>query len=40
VLNGQVVHEGDQPVPGLLVEQIRPRAVVFSFQGQRFLIPM
>jgi general secretion pathway protein B len=36
ILDGQVVHEGDEPAPGLRVERIRPRAVEFSFQGLRF----
>jgi general secretion pathway protein B len=38
IVNGQVVHEGDQPAAGLRVVQIRPRSVVFSFQGQAFEI--
>jgi general secretion pathway protein B len=36
IVNGQVVHEGDQPAAGLRVVQIRPRSVVFSFRGQQF----
>ena len=36
IVNGQVFHEGDRPVAELRVEQIRPRSVVFSWQGQRF----
>jgi len=36
LVNGQVAHEGDEPVAGLRVLQIRPRSVVFSFQGQLF----
>ncbi len=38
IVNGQVVHEGDQPAAGLRVVQIRPRSVVFSFRGQAFEI--
>ena len=36
ILDGQLVREGDQPAPGLLLEEIRPQAAVFSFRGQRF----
>ena len=36
ILNGQVFHEGDRPLPDLLVEQIRPRSVVLNFRGQAF----
>jgi len=40
ILNGQVFHEGDRPAPGLQVQQIRPRSVVFDFKGQRFELPL
>ena len=36
LVNGHVAHVGDEPVAGLRVLQIRPRSVVFSFQGQLF----
>ena len=36
IVNGQVFHEGDKPLPDLLVQQIRPKSVVFGFRGQRF----
>ena len=36
ILNGQVFREGDQPVDGLLVEQIGLKSTVLSFRGQRF----
>ena len=36
IVNGQVFHEGDKPLPELLVQQIRPKSVVFGFRGQRF----
>ena len=40
VINGQVFREGERPTPGLLVQQIGLRAVVFEFRGQRFEIPL
>ena len=40
ILNGQVFHEGDRPAPGLQVQQILPRSVVFEFKGQRFELPL
>jgi general secretion pathway protein B len=40
VLNGQVFHQGDQPIAGLVVKEIRPRSVVLSYRGQAFeLVP-
>ena len=36
IVNGQVFHEGDKPLPDLLVQQIRLKSVVFGFRGQRF----
>jgi general secretion pathway protein B len=38
IVNGSVVREGDQPATDLRVVQIRPRAVVFSFRGQLFVV--
>jgi general secretion pathway protein B len=38
IVNGAVVREGDQPATDLRVIQIRPRAVVFSFRGQLFVV--
>lgn len=40
IVNGQVVREGEVVAPGVRLEQIRPRSAVFSFQGQRFAVPM
>ena len=40
IVNGQVFREGEQPAPGLLVQQIGLRAVVFEFRGQRFEAPL
>jgi general secretion pathway protein B len=39
MLNGEVVKEGSQPVPGLVVERIEPRSAVLSFKGERFRLP-
>ena len=36
ILNGQVFREGDQPVDGLTVEQIRLKSTVLAFRGLRF----
>lgn len=38
ILNGQVLHEGDQVAPGLLLEQIKLKGAVLAFKGQRFSI--
>ena len=35
ILNGQVFREGDQPVDGLSVEQIRLKSTVLAFRGYR-----
>jgi Type II secretion system protein B len=43
VLNGQVVREGHSVAgaaqPGLVLEQIGPKAALFSYKGQRFQVP-
>jgi general secretion pathway protein B len=39
MLNGDVVKEGAQPVPGLVVERIEPRSAVMRFKGERFRLP-
>jgi len=36
IINGQVVHEGHPVAPGLVLEQIRLKAAVLRFKGQRF----
>lgn len=38
IMNGQILHEGDQPVPGLVLEQIRPKQAVLNYKGQRYEI--
>lgn len=40
IINGQVYREGERPAPGLLVQQIGLRAVIFEFRGQRFEVPL
>ena len=39
MLNGEVVKEGSQPAPGLIVERIEPRSAVLRFKGERFRLP-
>lgn len=39
MLNGEVVKEGSQPAPGLVVERIEPRSAVLRFKGERFRLP-
>jgi general secretion pathway protein B len=39
MLNGDVVKEGAQPAPGLVVERIEPRSAVLRFKGERFRLP-
>ncbi len=39
MLNGDVVKEGSQPAPGLIVERIEPRSAVLRFKGERFRLP-
>jgi len=38
IINGQVVREGEKPTPDLQLEQIRPKAAVLNFKGQRYLV--
>lgn len=38
IVNGQVLHEGDDVAPGLKLEQIRLKAAVLRFQQHRFEI--
>lgn len=40
VVNGQVAREGDELAPGLRLEQIRPKAVVVRWRGQRIELPI
>jgi general secretion pathway protein B len=38
IINGQVFHEGEKPTSELALEQIRPKAAVFSFRGYRYSV--
>ncbi|HET8870539.1 MAG TPA: general secretion pathway protein GspB [Aquabacterium sp.] len=38
IINGQVLHEGDQAAPGLLLEQIKLKSAVFQFRNYRYLV--
>ena len=36
---GQVLHEGDQAAPGLVLERIEPGRTVWAFRGYRYALP-
>ena len=36
IVNSQVVAEGAEPAPGVLLEQIRDRTAVFKYRGYRY----
>jgi general secretion pathway protein B len=36
IVNGQVLNEGVEAAPGVLLEQIRPKTAVFNFRGYRY----
>lgn len=38
IVNGQVLHEGDQAAPGLVLETIEPGRTVWSFRGYRYAV--
>ncbi|MFT4242177.1 MAG: general secretion pathway protein GspB, partial [Acidovorax sp.] len=38
IVNGQVLHEGDEAAPGLRLERIEPGRTVWSFQGLRYAV--
>ena len=40
IINSQVFHEGDNLAPGLQVQQIRLKSVVFKLRGQPFEMPL
>ena len=37
-VNGQVLHEGDQAAPGLVLERIEPGRTVWAFRGYRYAV--
>jgi general secretion pathway protein B len=39
IVNGQVLNEGVEAAPGVLLEQIRPKTAVFNFRGYRYGVP-
>ena len=39
IVNGQVLNEGVEAAPGVLLEQIRPKTAVFNFRGYRYGTP-
>ena len=39
IVNGQVLGEGAEAAPGVLLEQIRPKTAVFNFRGYRYGMP-
>ena len=39
IVNGQVLSEGAEAAPGVLLEQIRPKTAVLSFRGYRYGVP-
>ena len=38
IVNGQVLHEGDQAAPGLVLERIEPGRTVWAFRGYRYAL--
>jgi general secretion pathway protein B len=38
IINGQVLHEGESVITGLVLEQIKLKAAVLAFKGYRFII--
>lgn len=39
IVNGQVLHEGDQAAPGLVLERIESGRTVWAFRGYRYALP-
>jgi general secretion pathway protein B len=39
IVGGQVMHEGAELAPGVVLEQIRPKAAVLRFRGWRYTLP-
>lgn len=38
IVNNGVFHEGDQPAPGLVLEEIKLKSAVFRYKGQRYSV--
>ncbi len=39
IVNGQVLHEGDSPAQGVVLEGIGPERLVWKFRGYRVAQP-
>jgi general secretion pathway protein B len=39
IVNGQVFNEGGEVGPGMVLEEIRPKAAVLRFRGSRYSVP-
>lgn len=39
IVNGQVLHEGDQAAPGLVLQRIEPERTVWAFRGYLYALP-
>ena len=39
IVNGQVLHEGEQAAPGLMLERIEQGRTVWAFRGYRYALP-
>ncbi|HRP28401.1 MAG TPA: general secretion pathway protein GspB [Burkholderiaceae bacterium] len=40
LVNGDLQREGSTVAPGLTLERINPKSVIFSLRGQRFEVPI
>ena len=38
IINGQVFHEGEKPLPDLKLEQIKPNEAVLNYKGTRYFL--
>lgn len=38
IINGQVLHEGDQAAPGLKLDEIKLKSAVFQFKNYRYVV--
>jgi general secretion pathway protein B len=39
IVGGQVVNEGSEVAPGVVLEQIRPKTAVLRFRNLRYAVP-
>jgi general secretion pathway protein B len=40
IVNGQLMHEGESLGPGVVLEQIKPKAAVLNIRGQRYEVAL